>query len=220
MADRRRRPGEGGAGVLVPTRLRDPPPTSAPPPQRSAVTSPMLPRRRSARSPRPGELRVAFPKHCFREAHCSFEDFSPPEGPPRRRYDAVPWRRLKRNDRRRGASPSPARRGRRRWCGRGRSRRPSWCSCSLERIERLDPQLNAFRRVFAEQALLEAEQAEARLKAGEERPLLGRADRDQGRGRRRRRGDHPRHRRLHRAGRGRLARWCGACARRARSSSA
>jgi amidase len=44
---------------------------------------------------------------------------------------------------------------------------------SLERIERFDPQLNAFRKVFAEKALLEAEQAEARLKAGEERPLLG-----------------------------------------------
>lgn len=43
----------------------------------------------------------------------------------------------------------------------------------LERIERLDPQLNAFRVVFAERALLEAEQAEARLKGGEERPLLG-----------------------------------------------
>jgi amidase len=43
----------------------------------------------------------------------------------------------------------------------------------LERIERSDPQLNAFRKVFAEKALLEAEQAEARLKAGEERPLLG-----------------------------------------------
>lgn len=43
----------------------------------------------------------------------------------------------------------------------------------LERIERLDPQLNSFRKVLAERALLEAEQAEARLKAGEERPLLG-----------------------------------------------
>jgi amidase len=43
----------------------------------------------------------------------------------------------------------------------------------LDRIERLDPQLNAFRVVLAEKALLEAEQAEARLKAGEERPLLG-----------------------------------------------
>jgi len=44
---------------------------------------------------------------------------------------------------------------------------------SLNRIARLDPQLNSFRKVFAEKALLEAEQAEARLKAGEERPLLG-----------------------------------------------
>jgi amidase len=43
----------------------------------------------------------------------------------------------------------------------------------LDRIERLDPQLNSFRVVFAERALLEAEQAEARLKGGEERPLLG-----------------------------------------------
>jgi len=43
----------------------------------------------------------------------------------------------------------------------------------LDRIARLDPQLNAFRKVLAERALLEAEQAEARLKAGDERPLLG-----------------------------------------------
>ncbi len=43
----------------------------------------------------------------------------------------------------------------------------------LDRIARFDPQLNAFRKVFAEKALLEAEQAEARLKGGEERPLLG-----------------------------------------------
>ena len=43
----------------------------------------------------------------------------------------------------------------------------------LDRIERLDPRLNSFRVVFAERALLEAEQAEARLRGGEERPLLG-----------------------------------------------
>lgn len=43
----------------------------------------------------------------------------------------------------------------------------------LDRIARIDPQLNSFRTVFAEKALLEAEQAEARLKGGEERPLLG-----------------------------------------------
>jgi amidase len=44
---------------------------------------------------------------------------------------------------------------------------------SLDRIARLDSELNSFRKVFAEKALLEAEQAEARVKAGEERPLLG-----------------------------------------------
>lgn len=44
---------------------------------------------------------------------------------------------------------------------------------SLDRIARLDPELNSFRKVFAEKALLEAEQAEARVKAGEDRPLLG-----------------------------------------------
>lgn len=43
----------------------------------------------------------------------------------------------------------------------------------LERIDRLDPQLNAFRVVYGERALAEADQAAARLKAGEERPLLG-----------------------------------------------
>jgi len=43
----------------------------------------------------------------------------------------------------------------------------------LDRIARIDPQLNAFRKVLAEKALLEAQQAEGRLKAGEERPLLG-----------------------------------------------
>jgi amidase len=43
----------------------------------------------------------------------------------------------------------------------------------LDRIARLDPQLNSFRSVFAERALLEADQAEARLKGGDERPLLG-----------------------------------------------
>jgi amidase len=43
----------------------------------------------------------------------------------------------------------------------------------LDRIGRFDSQLNAFRKVFAERALLEAEQAEARLKGGDQRPLLG-----------------------------------------------
>jgi amidase len=43
----------------------------------------------------------------------------------------------------------------------------------LERIGRLDPKLNAFRVVLAERARLEAQQADARLKGGEERALLG-----------------------------------------------
>jgi amidase len=43
----------------------------------------------------------------------------------------------------------------------------------LDRIERLEPLLNAFRIVLAERALAEAKQAEARLKGGDERPLLG-----------------------------------------------
>jgi amidase len=43
----------------------------------------------------------------------------------------------------------------------------------LARIGRLDPLLNAFRVVFAEQALAEAGQADARRRAGDTRPLLG-----------------------------------------------
>ena len=43
----------------------------------------------------------------------------------------------------------------------------------LERIERLDPKLNAFRVVMAERALTEADQADGRRGSGEERPLLG-----------------------------------------------
>jgi amidase len=43
----------------------------------------------------------------------------------------------------------------------------------LERIGRLDPRLNAYRVVFVERALAEADQADARAKAGDTRPLLG-----------------------------------------------
>ena len=43
----------------------------------------------------------------------------------------------------------------------------------LDRIFRLDQSLNAFRVVMAEQALAEAQQADARRSAGEDRPLLG-----------------------------------------------
>ena len=43
----------------------------------------------------------------------------------------------------------------------------------LERIGRLDPELNAFRVVMAERALVDAQQADGRRGAGGERPLLG-----------------------------------------------
>ena len=44
---------------------------------------------------------------------------------------------------------------------------------SLDRIAAHDPVLNCFRLVFAERALIEADQADARRKGGDERPLLG-----------------------------------------------
>src|SRR5215216_1581595 len=43
----------------------------------------------------------------------------------------------------------------------------------LERIERLDSELNAFRKVMAERALVDAQQADGRRAAGDDRPLLG-----------------------------------------------
>jgi amidase len=44
---------------------------------------------------------------------------------------------------------------------------------SIERIRRYDPVLNAFRVVMEESALAEADQADARRRAGDDRPLLG-----------------------------------------------
>ncbi len=44
---------------------------------------------------------------------------------------------------------------------------------SLDRIIRLDPRLNAFRVVFADRAIEEAERADERRAAGEDAPLLG-----------------------------------------------
>ena len=43
----------------------------------------------------------------------------------------------------------------------------------LERIERIDPQLNAFRVVWRDEALAAADEADQRIAAGEEAPLLG-----------------------------------------------
>lgn len=44
---------------------------------------------------------------------------------------------------------------------------------TLDRIARIDPQLNAFRVVFTDQARMEAERAAARVRLGEDLPLLG-----------------------------------------------
>ena len=44
---------------------------------------------------------------------------------------------------------------------------------AIARIKRLDPQLRAFRVVLEDQALAEADQADARVRGGDERPLLG-----------------------------------------------
>src|SRR3712207_9116092 len=46
-------------------------------------------------------------------------------------------------------------------------------SLYLERIERHDDELNAFRAVYGERALADADQADARRGAGDDRPLLG-----------------------------------------------
>ncbi len=43
----------------------------------------------------------------------------------------------------------------------------------IRRIRRLDSQVNAFRVVLEDQALVEADQADARRRAGDDRPLLG-----------------------------------------------
>ena len=56
----------------------------------------------------------------------------------------------------------------------------------LERIERFDPRLNAFRVVLGERALAEAEEADRRIAAGETAPAARRADRGQGQRQRRR----------------------------------
>src|SRR5215211_9429813 len=55
----------------------------------------------------------------------------------------------------------------------GAARQAQLVEATLARIERVDPQLNAFRVVLGERALAEADQADARRRAGERRVLLG-----------------------------------------------
>jgi amidase len=50
---------------------------------------------------------------------------------------------------------------------------PELTQLHLDRIDRLDGELNAFRIVRAERALEEAGMAQERLRAGDEAPLLG-----------------------------------------------
>jgi amidase len=50
---------------------------------------------------------------------------------------------------------------------------PELTQLHLDRIDRLDGELNAFRIVRAERALEEARMAQERLRAGDEAPLLG-----------------------------------------------
>ena len=89
----------------------------------------------------------------------------------------------------------------------------------LGRIERIDPQINAFRTVMAERALTEADQADRRRAGGDERPLLGvpvaiKDTTDVA-------GElTPRARPPTAARPARTPSWCGACARPARWSSA
>ena len=57
--------------------------------------------------------------------------------------------------------------------GRGDVSAQELVELALDRIARIDPELNAFAAVYAERALLEAKQADARVRAGDSRPLLG-----------------------------------------------
>src|SRR5688500_8102725 len=57
--------------------------------------------------------------------------------------------------------------------GRGEVGSAELTELFLERIERIDPELNAYRVVLAERARAEAAQADARRRSGEDRPLLG-----------------------------------------------
>ena len=69
--------------------------------------------------------------------------------------------------------PLPASCARPRWCAAAEVTPRELVETALARIEALDPQLNAFRVVFAERALLEADAAGGRAGGSEKLPLLG-----------------------------------------------
>ena len=97
-------------------------------------------------------------------------------------------------------SPSRERRGRRRWCGPERSPRPSWCGMYLDRIERLDPAAQLLPQGLRRAGAARGRAGRGAAEGGRGAAAARRADRDQGRSRRRRRDEHARHRRLPRAG--------------------
>ena len=96
---------------------------------------------------------------------------------------------------------------------------PAVLDVYLERIGRLDPELRSYRVVLADSARKEAAAAQARLDAGERLPLLGvpiaiKDDVDVA-------GEVTTYgSAAHGPARTRTPKWCGGCARRARSSSA
>ena len=70
-------------------------------------------------------------------------------------------------------SHSPAPSGRPSSSAAARSRARELAELYLQRIDRYDGDLNAYRVTFDERALAEADQADARAKGGDTRPLLG-----------------------------------------------
>src|SRR5262249_34705282 len=128
---------------------------------------------------RAGSRRVRRPRSC----RCSAEPRAagPARGPaaraggrPRRRGGTIPPRRPVRCAALDRTDLAFARLARQAELVRAGEVRPGeLVELYLERIARIDPQLNAVRIVFAERALAEADQAAGRVGAGDERPLLG-----------------------------------------------
>ena len=113
-------------------------------------------------------------------------------------------------------SPSPGSPARPSWSASGEVSSRELVELYLERIERLDPKLNAFRVVYGRARARSRRPGRRAPRGGRDAAAARRADRGQGQHRPGRRGDHARHRRLRAAGRARLRADPAACARRAR----